>query len=187
MPVAPWLIETSEKIVVVFDMCSSSSILEELTRKGQVPAMLGFFNAVKGLLHERKDHEFQYGPITLPSLKFEAYKFLGDGWLLLFPKETSGELLLGFFAQVSGLFASRYHTIIRPHLAEEPKKIGVSFGVDIGEVYHFDSEYFGMPLVIASRLQGEKCVMPSKMKIAAHERIDRISLASHGGVKKRLA
>jgi hypothetical protein len=74
-----------DALVVAFDMCSSSDILEELTLRGD----LGRYDR---LLASIKEHLANAQRDVL----FDPYKFTGDGWILLFPADTKGELAFTF-------------------------------------------------------------------------------------------
>lgn len=60
------------KLVVVFDISSSTTILEDLMRCERLDVWRNVLISVKEVL---MDHP----------IEFEIYKFMGDGWILLFP------------------------------------------------------------------------------------------------------
>ena len=62
-------VKTVEKIVVFFDVCSSTSILENLFDTDNLKRWRDLLIELKEYLHS--EHS---------SLKFELHKFLGDGW-----------------------------------------------------------------------------------------------------------
>ena len=74
-----------DAIVVAFDICSSSDIIEELTLKGDMARFHTFLSKIKHYLAD-----------TQKTVLFDPYKFTGDGWILLFPPNTDGQLLLTF-------------------------------------------------------------------------------------------
>jgi len=74
-----------DAIVVAFDMCSSSDIIEELTLKGDMARFRGFLTKIKRYLASAQN-----------AVLFDPYKFTGDGWILLFPSDTKGQSLLTF-------------------------------------------------------------------------------------------
>ena len=67
-------LSTEEKLVVFFDMCSSSTILEDLFATNNLGALRDVLIETKNYLRDRAI-EFD----------FIFYKFIGDGWILLFP------------------------------------------------------------------------------------------------------
>jgi len=80
------LVISGQAIVVAFDMCSSSNIIEDLTKSRNVQPLTKFFGELKSYLAKEQK-------ATAP---FDPYKFTGDGWLLLFPATTDGVRLLRF-------------------------------------------------------------------------------------------
>src|SRR5262249_38061518 len=88
---------------------------------------------------------------------FIAYKFVGDGWILLFPMGTSGEKLVSFLEELCGLVDSHLKRKIIPRLEQPPKVQGLTFGIDSGSLVRLTmmdkTEYIGRPINVASRLQ----------------------------------
>lgn len=62
-------------------MCSSSDIIEELTLSGDLRCYDQLLTSLKEYLAKAQD-----------TVLFDPYKFTGDGWILLLPKDTSGDL-----------------------------------------------------------------------------------------------
>lgn len=89
---------------------------------------------------------------------FEVYKFIGDGWVLLFPPTVTGEALVSFLEKLCQLFKNKINRLVVPHLQSPPSVMGLTFGIDQGELVRLvmmgNDEYIGRPLNIASRLQG---------------------------------
>ena len=135
-----------EKIAVVFDICSSSEMLEDLAQRQNERAMKDLIRKLKNYLQE---HQRPLG--------FELYKFTGDGWILLFPSNTEGTGLLTFLTNLLKYFKEVLSTVILPRLETAPNLRGMTFGVDKGRVLHFvlagNAEYIGRPINVASRLQ----------------------------------
>lgn len=134
-------------VVVAFDICSSSDIIEELTVNADV-------RRLKDLLGGLKRHlAMEQGNIV-----FDPYKFTGDGWLLLFPSDTNGNALAAFLIRLCTFYESEYREKLFPFLAHPPSVSGLTFGIDKGQVEHltiFDQrEYLGRVINIACRLQG---------------------------------
>jgi len=77
-------------IVVAFDICVSSDIIEELILKGDVDRFCGFLIKLK-----------KYLVTAQKGVTFDPYKFTGDGWILLFPPDTEGNVLLTFLRDLS--------------------------------------------------------------------------------------
>jgi class 3 adenylate cyclase len=134
--------------VVVMDVCSSTQILETLTRMENAEEyyklMMRIYKAV-----ERATMN-----------KGSIYKFLGDGFILLFNSEYEFDKILscvGNICQASNTELTRFVSskLDRPVL----KRMGITVGIDEGMIYQMDFndtmgiEYFGMPINRASRLQ----------------------------------
>lgn len=136
----------AEAVVVAFDMCSSSEIIETLTAAGGVGRLQMLFVALERLLIK-----------TQRSLAFEPYKFTGDGWILLFPADVDGAALLKFMRELSAFYRAQFAKIVEPHLAHRPAVVGLTFGVDKGPLHAVklcgQSEYVGHALHMACRLQ----------------------------------
>jgi hypothetical protein len=60
-----------EALVVAFDMCSSSSIMEQLLLAGDMSCLTGLLTAIKQRL-----------AVEQKTVPFDPYKFTGDGWIL---------------------------------------------------------------------------------------------------------
>jgi len=135
-----------EAIVVTFDMCSSSNIIEALTLIGRVDLLQNF-------LGDFKRHMAQVQSMAT----FRVYKFMGDGWILLYPPNTDGLALLEQLARLSRIFHDEIKSKVLSHLSSPPSTIGLTFGVDVGlltaTTIFGSEEYLGRPINIACRLQ----------------------------------
>jgi class 3 adenylate cyclase len=138
---------SGQTIVVAFDMCSSTVIIEELTQTGNVQALKTFFSELRQYLAKAQGG----------AAPFDPYKFTGDGWLLLFPANTSGEHLLRFLENLSLHFAVAFQRTLLPRLARKPAVVGISVGIDKGELIPVtmqgQREYVGRAINVACRLQ----------------------------------
>lgn len=136
-----------EAIVVAFDMCSSSNIIEDLTKGRNIQCLTKFFDALKRYLAKEQK----------VTVSFDPYKFMGDGWLLLFPANTDGIRLLRFLENLCLYFVGEFRRSVFPRLSRTPKVIGISFGIDKGELIpltmYGQQEYVGRAINIACRLQ----------------------------------
>ncbi|HXX43748.1 MAG TPA: hypothetical protein VEJ38_03405 [Candidatus Acidoferrales bacterium] len=136
-----------ERTVVFFDICSSSNMLEDLMLSNNQRVMRNLLIAVKNFL---KSEAAEQG--------FEVHKFIGDGWVLLFPGQTSGESLITFLDKLCKYFHHQLAKRVLPQLQGQPRPLGLTFGVDRGQLIRIRmmgrQEYMGRPLNIASRLQG---------------------------------
>ena len=136
-----------QAVVVVFDMCSSSNIVDDLYRAGELQRLETFFADMRGHLEKERKR----------NLPFEVYKFVGDGWLLLFPHNTDGKALLGFLTQLCLFFAVAFRRSLLPHLSRHPAEVGISIGIEMGNlvpiVMDGQPEYVGRAINVACRLQ----------------------------------
>jgi hypothetical protein len=136
-----------EKVVIFFDICSSSMILEDLLTTGNLEALRNLMISLKSFLRAQSTQ-----------LEFVPYKFVGDGWVLLFPINVSGTALIKFMTELSDHFARKFRKHIGRKLQHTPEVVGLTFGVDKGPLIKIlmnqQDEYIGRSLNVASRLQG---------------------------------
>lgn len=138
---------SGQAIVVAFDMCSSSNIIDDLTKRKNVQPLTAFFGQMKRYMAREQK-------ATLP---FDPYKFTGDGWLLLFPANTDGARLLTFLENLCLYFVVEFRRSILPHLSHKPAIVGITFGIEKGELIPLtmngQQEYVGRAINVACRLQ----------------------------------
>jgi class 3 adenylate cyclase len=139
-------IKVVKKIVVFFDICSSTAILEDLVRTENQKLWRDLILGLKNYLC-----------IKQSSVGFELYKFQGDGWILFFDPCSEGFDIFQFCEKLSYKFVSIYRRNIKDVLTVRIPVIGLTFGMDIGSCIRFKmnrkTEYMGRPLNIASRLR----------------------------------
>ena len=140
-------LESLRKVVVVFDICSSTTLLEDLLQNEN-------HNRWRDLLIRLKRFLVEESTDT----PFEIYKFLGDGWILLFDEPTKGTVLMSFLQRLCLRYESLFRKGISPVLSGTTHRIGLTFGIDRGKVVRLimnsRPEYIGRPLNLANRLQG---------------------------------
>jgi hypothetical protein len=136
-------------IVLVFDICSSTTIIEDLAKNDRVRDFGKLADGIWGFLSYR--HR---------ALRFTIYKFLGDGFILLFEnRQHIDEILnfctdLAFFCeQLLAWFIDRYLDV------ERLPRQGITAGLTDGSVWPINTlrvrnEYVGRPISLACRLQG---------------------------------
>jgi class 3 adenylate cyclase len=136
-----------QKYVLVFDFCSSTSIIEHLILEGPQERWRNLLIDIKRFL---KEESTAHG--------FEVYKFTGDGWILLFDAGFSPSVLFPFVERLCEKYAMAYNKRIGKILSSPIDNIGITFGLEFGDVIRFvmfgRREYIGRPLNIAARLQG---------------------------------
>src|SRR3990172_6703680 len=111
------------KIVISFDICSSSNIIEDLTLTNNLKAMRNLLIKMKEFLLEKSD-----------LLNFHVYKFTGDGWILLFPENIQGKDLMHFLIELSSFFKQKLNSQIIPLLERPPEITSLTFGIDGGKL-----------------------------------------------------
>jgi hypothetical protein len=133
-------------IVVAFDICSSSDIIEELILKGEVDRFCDFLIKLK-----------KYLVTAQKGVTFDPYKFTGDGWILLFPLNTDGKALFTFLRDLCAFFKREFGKDVLSYLDTPPLNTGLTFGLEKGRLEQITmygaTEYVGRALNIACRLQ----------------------------------
>lgn len=135
-----------EKVVVAFDVCSSSTIIEDLTLTNNLKAMRDILILTKKFLREKSKE-----------IGFIRYKFTGDGWILLFPMDIRGVEMMDFLTGLSKYFKGQFTKRVLSVLDEVPDVTGLTFGLDRGNLIRVimdqKNEYVGRPINVACRLQ----------------------------------
>ena len=137
---------SGDVVVVAFDICSSSDILEELTLRGDLLRFQRFLTSLKRYLMKGQK-----------KILFDVYKFTGDGWILLFPADTDGSALPTFLRNLCSFFKKEFRREVLKYLDTPPKITGLTFGVEKGLLgamkMYSRREYIGRAINIACRLQ----------------------------------
>ena len=134
-------------VVVAFDMCSSSKIIEDLSRTDNLKQ---YDRLMKNL------HLWLWSNAV--SSSYIVYKFTGDGWLVLFPSDkVTGQGLMKFVSRLASKFQSMRKQFVDNHLESIPQSIGLTFGVEMGPIRKVvlgtEVEFIGRALNVACRLQ----------------------------------
>ena len=134
-------------IVLTFDICSSTDILEDLHRTENIKEWRNFIIWIKQYLTKKSKTE-----------DFMLYKFTGDGWILLFDFDYPGEDLIDFLENFCDAYHMRLKNKILNILETPPDVIGLTFGMDRGTLVKIlmnkRNEYVGRAINVACRLQG---------------------------------
>jgi class 3 adenylate cyclase len=138
-------------IVVAFDLCSSSNIVEDLLLSEKFDRYEIFLTCIKRwLMNWAEKHAPGNG-------RFELYKFTGDGWILLFPAMTRGKALIESMRSLCEMISAELARHIIPSLSGVPPVLGATLGVEEGTLIRMTmnerDEYVGRALNIACRLQ----------------------------------
>jgi class 3 adenylate cyclase len=138
--------KVSQKIVLFFDLCSSTTILEALLRHEREKRWRDLLIALKNFLREEKLKQH-----------FEIYKFIGDGWILLFDPDCSADALFEFLKNLCKKYDALYMTKVAGVLASDVGNVGITFGLEKGSlmrvIMNSQTEYIGRALNVAARLQ----------------------------------
>ena len=138
-------------IVVAFDLCSSSTIMEDLLLSENFYQYETFLTCVKRwLMNWTNKHAPGNG-------RFELYNFTGDGWILLFPATTTGKALIESMRSLCEMISAELTRHIIPNLSGVRSVLGATLGVEEGNLIRMRmnerDEYVGRALNIACRLQ----------------------------------
>lgn len=131
--------------VMQFDICSSSMIIQELILSENAKVWTNLLVWVEKYLAEASIR-----------FKFLPYKFVGDGWILLFDFNP-GENLILFTKEFSHKFSRKIKRLVDDYLEDPPEILGLTFGVDRGTLVKLtimgSEEYIGWAINVASRLE----------------------------------
>jgi hypothetical protein len=134
-------------IVLAFDICASSIIVEDLARADNLTVVRDMFIKMRDWLRDEKD-----------KFKVEICNFTGDGWILLFPTSIEGASLVNFMLNLLLMYLKLMDDFVIKRMEHKPANIGISFGASKGPVVKFKMferiEYVGRPINVACRLQG---------------------------------
>jgi hypothetical protein len=135
-----------DALVVTFDMCSSTTVVEELT-------LCGALNRYDALVTAVKEHL----AAAQQKVLFAPYKFSGDGWILLFPAAVNGQSVFGVLQDLCRFYKGAVEHEILRHLPSRPAVTGLTFGIEKGPLrpmtVYGQREYIGRALNAACRLQ----------------------------------
>ncbi len=139
----------NERIVLVFDICSSTSIIEDLHRQQTIFRYTELIARIQQYLEK-------YSVIY----NFEIYKFVGDGFILLFDTTTLIDQVLFFSIGLTDECDKYLTNFINNYIEDKeiPRK-GITIGLAKGliEELKLDKEspieYIGRPITVACRLQ----------------------------------
>jgi len=141
------------RVVMVVDIRSSTSMLDDLKQTDNLAVW-------RNLLINQKQLIFGHYAFS----RVEIYKFIGDGWILLFPEDIKRSEMLDFLGEISRQFDMNYD-LVKDFLQRRPPKVGLTFGIDSGELIKLEmneqTEYIGRAINVAARLQGFAKDLPS--------------------------
>lgn len=139
-----------EKTILVFDICSSTNIVEDLHRTGSINRYNEMIDKINGFLKKKKKK----------SIPFDIYKFVGDGFILTFSPEMEIDAIVLFSQELTQFCLDSINDIIE--YLEVPKlpRKGITIGIDKGFVHSFKlnskDEIVGRAINLACRLQSSQ-------------------------------
>ena len=138
--------EVFDYYVLVFDVCSSSSILENLQTNDNLVEWKKFWEGINSFLKEKSDsNKF-----------FINYKFVGDGFILLFDIKYINEII-SFSRELAKFLNETLDELINLHVDTVPNRKGITIGIERGKLIRIDiggvPEYCGKAINVAARLQ----------------------------------
>ena len=138
--------DKTTRIICFFDIASSSRIIEDLKVSDSSDKWADVIVELEGFLKRNSNYH-----------KYEIYKFLGDGWILLFDNDCVGESLLTFLKELDEYYRLLHKNNIKPLLSATISTVGLTFGLDKGELLIIPlgggREFVGRSLNVAARLQ----------------------------------
>jgi len=114
-----------ERPVLTFDICSSTSMLEDLHRTNTIEEYTVLISDIMTFL---KSNSTQYG--------YEIYKFLGDGFILIFQDSTLIDSILEFCVALTNDCNAYIEKFISEKIEAETGILrkGITIGIDRGYV-----------------------------------------------------
>lgn len=134
------------RIVVSFDLRSSSRLIEDLTLSGNVEAM-----------GQMLGHLYKFLSACVPELKGEIYQFTGDGWILLFPDSVPPKQFAVFLSEMCQFCHHALKSTVERLLESTPEMMGITIGLESGPLVPISfagrTEWVGRAINVACRLQ----------------------------------
>jgi class 3 adenylate cyclase len=139
------------KIVLVFDICSSTVMIENLVQNDRVADYVRLIDGYWAFLNSKRDH-----------YSFTIYKFLGDGFILLFENRELLDDVVNFFNELARFSREVLMWFRKTYLdlTALPRE-GITAAVAVGRIAKMKTqnmsqkEYVGRPINVACRLQGK--------------------------------
>ena len=108
------------KTVLVFDICSSTTMLDILHSESSVDM---YFTLLRKIT--------KFVELESVFLQYEVYKFPGDGFILLFPEDVSADMVLHFSLRLVLRCDALIRKFVSSKLPNQPiPRIGITCGID---------------------------------------------------------
>jgi len=142
------LTTTPEQVyVLVVDVCSSTAIMEDLLTSDNLERWAKLLLKMQAFLEKESGGR-----------RFAIYKFVGDGWILLFDIDFPPAELFALLNRLCIEYNTEFKREIRGVLSTEVDPIGINFGFEKGHLMQMEMngklEFIGRAINIAARLQG---------------------------------
>jgi hypothetical protein len=155
-----------KKSILAFDICSSTLFVEDLKKRDLTDTYIQLIKDITYLLDENSS-----------IYEFVVYKFLGDGFILIFPQKITVDKILLFIIHLTERCRSLLHIFTRKHIqTSQIPRVGITMGLDRGELIQIKldgerTEYIGRSINVACRLQQKltgplevnRCLMTNDM------------------------
>ena len=163
-----YMADLTEYTVLVFDICSSTVFIEDLVKTGELEAYCILVEDFRRMLAETETE------------RMLVYKFLGDGFILLFHSDVMLDGVLHMAKRLAEFATFRLNAFTAENVETTAiPRVGITIGIDIGVLHSIEldgsREFIGRALNLASRLQGslkeEEHVYKILMSVKAYKRI----------------
>ncbi len=162
-----------EYYVIVFDLCSSSVLLEKIQEQNELRVWKKFWEDIFKYLNK----------ISSNGARCVVYKFIGDGFILLYRPQYA-KSILSFCDSIKIYINGKVDSIVKEHINEYPERIGITIGIEKGKLIQMrlygNIEYMGRAINVAARLQSilrlpehsNKLLVSVAVKNEIHEQIN---------------
>lgn len=129
----------------MFDICCSTAVLRDLKDTDNLSRWRNLLINIKNWMAAERS-----------KAGFEVYKFVGDGWILLFGEGATKQIVFDTMHRLCGVYQAEYAGIAEV-LQHPPDTVGLTFGVDEGLLTELEmdgeQEFIGRAINVAARLQ----------------------------------
>jgi class 3 adenylate cyclase len=160
----------AEYTVLIFDICSSTIFIEDLVKTDELDSYCKLLEDFKSFL---------------TAMNIEGmiiYKFLGDGFIILFDKKVLFDEVLMVSRRTAEFAKERIARFIKDNIETTViPRIGITIGIDIGNLksikLYGETEFIGRAINVSSRLQSslkdKEHVNKILMSVKAYKKIIR--------------
>lgn len=179
-----------KKYVLVFDICSSTSMLEDLVLNEQPEKFNRLIQSFDDFINNKSN-----------DYAIHIYKFLGDGYILFIDASITVDKILEFFIELVGFVKSVIEWFSRDFITTtQLPRIGITAGLEKGNLHTYrsrftkQSEYIGRALNVAYRLQSSqtapdhvnRLLLSAKLYLQLKEYLLRIACSERERILKNI-